>query len=289
MTRADTHLDAMLRHLGAAYYDSLHGRAAPSDVKRAVSQVAGEMGERSGTAGASAPHPRAGGGDHRLPGHHGRWHSRVADVMTRQVVTIDRITPYKDIAVLLVKHQINAIPVLSLGRHVAGVVSEADLIAARDTRAGMRKSWTGLPRYGSDRARFARLTAGQLMTSPAITIRPDASISAAAATMTSRDVKLLPVVDASGTLLGVVSRRDLLNVLLVPDDEIARQVREIIAQALESRPEPIKVTVNGGIVTLAGRLGLDIPHGAAGAVVERIWDLDGVVDVINHMVGPEPS
>jgi hypothetical protein len=28
MARTDVHLDAMLRHLGAAYYDSLHGRAA---------------------------------------------------------------------------------------------------------------------------------------------------------------------------------------------------------------------------------------------------------------------
>ena len=29
MTRTDTYLDAMLRHLGAAYYESLHGRASP--------------------------------------------------------------------------------------------------------------------------------------------------------------------------------------------------------------------------------------------------------------------
>ena len=35
MSRNDAHLDAMLRHLGAAYYDSLHGRAAPADVARA--------------------------------------------------------------------------------------------------------------------------------------------------------------------------------------------------------------------------------------------------------------
>ncbi len=31
MTRTDIHLDAMLRHLGAAYYDSLHGRASRTD------------------------------------------------------------------------------------------------------------------------------------------------------------------------------------------------------------------------------------------------------------------
>jgi hypothetical protein len=35
MTRRDTHLDAMLRHLGAAYYESLHGRASAADGARA--------------------------------------------------------------------------------------------------------------------------------------------------------------------------------------------------------------------------------------------------------------
>ena len=34
MTRRDVHLDAMLRHLGAAYYESQHGRASSADVTR---------------------------------------------------------------------------------------------------------------------------------------------------------------------------------------------------------------------------------------------------------------
>ena len=45
MTRTDTHLDAMLRHLGAAYYESLHGRAARSDVTRALDTVEEHLGE----------------------------------------------------------------------------------------------------------------------------------------------------------------------------------------------------------------------------------------------------
>ena len=46
MTRADAHLDAMLRHLGAAYYESLHGRAARSDVARALDTVEEHFGEQ---------------------------------------------------------------------------------------------------------------------------------------------------------------------------------------------------------------------------------------------------
>src|ERR1700744_2687322 len=119
MSRKDVHLDAMLRHLGAAYYDWLHGRATPPDVTRAVNQVAREMGEQAAIRHA-APDPRAaephgaGGPHHRPAMHHGRFHSRVRDIMTTDVVAVDRITPFKQIAWQLVHHQINGVPVLSL-------------------------------------------------------------------------------------------------------------------------------------------------------------------------------
>ena len=53
MTRTDAHLDAMLRHLGAAYYESLHGRAARSDVARALDTVEEHLGEQA----AACPRP----------------------------------------------------------------------------------------------------------------------------------------------------------------------------------------------------------------------------------------
>jgi hypothetical protein len=59
MTRQDMHLDAMLRHLGAAYYDSLNGRAARAEVRRAVARVASQLGDESVAHG---PGPRIPGG-----------------------------------------------------------------------------------------------------------------------------------------------------------------------------------------------------------------------------------
>jgi len=50
--------------------------------------------------------------------------------MTTPVVTVDRITPYQEIDRLLTQHKISGMPVLKMGREVAGVVSEADLLAA---------------------------------------------------------------------------------------------------------------------------------------------------------------
>src|SRR6266567_9062280 len=124
MSRTDSHLDAMLRHLGAAYYESLHGRAARSDVTRALDTVEEHLNEQ-------APQPPR----HARPGdgtRHRRWARRVSDVMTTSVVTVDRITPYQDIDRLLAEHKISGVPVLKMGRHVVGVVSESDLLAAED-------------------------------------------------------------------------------------------------------------------------------------------------------------
>jgi CBS domain-containing protein len=55
---------------------------------------------------------------------------------------VDRITPYKEIAQLRAKHKISAVPVLVMGRHVAGVVSEADLLAAQDQDARRARNGT---------------------------------------------------------------------------------------------------------------------------------------------------
>jgi CBS domain-containing protein len=291
MSRKDVHLDAMLRHLGAAYYDSLHGRATPPDVTRAANQVALEMGEQA-VARHVPPDPRAGeshravGPYHRPAMHHGRWHSRVRDIMTTDIVAIDRITPFKQIAWQLVQHQINGVPVLSLGRHVAGVVTEGDLIAARDKHAGQRKRWTGTARYSTDRSRYDRLTGEQLMTTPAITTHPDTTIAGAARLMSDHHIKLLPVVDQDGKIVGVVSRRDLLSVFLVADSEIARQVRELLNEMAPGEPGAIKVDVHCGIVTLTGHPEPELRN-QVDAAIDAAWDIDGVVDIIDHVAGSQ--
>jgi len=101
MARTDVYLDAMLRHLGAAYYESLHGRATRSDVTRALDTVEEHLGElaadRSPARASARSHPARQGDEPRRR----RWARRVSDVMTTSVVTVDRITPYQEIDRLL--------------------------------------------------------------------------------------------------------------------------------------------------------------------------------------------
>jgi CBS domain-containing protein len=275
MPRSDVHRDALARELGVSHYQSAHGKAAEGDPEHGASAQAHGAGSR----------------------HYGRYQQRVRDVMTTPVVTVSLRTHYKRIAALLAQYQISAVPVLVLGRHVAGVVSEADLLSAQERRLREAQLESGGHfRRHADVKKHQGLTAGELMTAPAITIHPDAPLPAAARLMTSRHIKRLPVVEAGtafgggvgGKLIGIVSRRDLLGVFLRPDEDIAGDVREMLAQLTQADPGDVTITVRNGVVTLAGLLGSAEEHDLIRVAGRLAWDVDGVVDVVNNLGITQP-
>ena len=97
------------------------------------------------------------------------------------------------------------------------------------------------------------------MTSPAITIHPDATLPAAARLMNSRHLKRLPVVDAGGggfggNLVGIVSRCDLLSASSAPTRTSPGRSARCSPRSC-SRTRRASQTVRNGIVTLAGHSG----------------------------------
>lgn len=306
MARTDIYLDTMLRHLGAAYYESQHGRATRSDVTRALDTVEEHLTEPASSAAPRSParppavHPAGHPAEHPVhPGHdpqRRRWARRVRDVMTTSVVTVDRITPYQDVARLLTEHRISGLPVLMMGREVAGVISEADLLAAEDKTARQaRMKAESRRRFRVRKPRHTSLNAGALMTAPAVTISPDATIPGAARVMNTHHVRRLPVVDPEGKLIGIVSRRDLLSVFLRPDPDITADARQIIDEIPFADPTKIIVIVRHGVLTLTGTA--ESPVGRhqdlVALAIQMIWDVDGVVDVRNRInevkAAAEPS
>jgi CBS domain-containing protein len=220
-------------------------------------------------------------------------HLKVDDVMTRRVATVQVGAPFKDVARLLAERKISAVPVLDNDGKLVGVVSEADLLRKEQYHEDAMPTRR---RFGSRRERVFRAKArgdfaGDVMTTPAITVGPEASVVEAAKVMIERNVKRLPVVDFDGCLVGIVSRADLLWVFLRPDDEIAEEIRtEVFAQVLLQEPT-YTVTVNNGIVMLSGRL----DRRSAVEIAERlVRAVDGVVDVVNGLTyrvddsGPSP-
>ena len=270
----------MLRHLGAAYYESLHGRAARSDVARALDTVEEHLGEQG------PPAPKRGPAPHHEELRKRRWARRVSDVMTTTVVTVDRITPYQEIDRLLTRHRISGVPVLKMGREVAGVVSETDLLAAEDERRRQARMAGSIGRrWHLRKQRHVRLTAGALMTSPAVTIGPDATIPAAARLMNTDHISRLPVVDEDGKLVGIVSRRDLLSVFLRSDAEIAHDARQVLDELPLADAKAVMAEVKHGVVTLTGTLRPEADHeqDLMPLALRLIWDIDGVVDVVNKL------
>ncbi len=119
------------------------------------------------------------------------------------------------------------------------------------------------------------------MSSPAITITPEVSIVAAARAFDRGHVSHLVVIEADGTLAGIVTPRDLLKVYLRTDDDIRREILgEVIAKYLGCDPDRAEVTVTDGIVTLRGEVERKSMVPLAAQVTRSV---EGVVNVVNEL------
>ena len=179
--------------------------------------------------------------------------AKIRDVMTGEVVAVRRDASFKEMAARLREYRVSAFPVIDENRRVIGVVSEADLLAKEalaGEQAGIPAAITGILHH-KDYKKAEGLTAGDLMTHPAVTVRSEDSIEHAARLMYTLQVKRLPVVDAGGYLVGIVSRSDLLTVFDRPDEEIhAEIVNDVILREFLVDPALYTVTVAEGVVTV---------------------------------------
>jgi CBS domain-containing protein len=207
---------------------------------------------------------------------------RVKDVMIPEVVVVTPDCGFKHIVDVLADFKVSAVPVVDDGT-VVGIVSEADLLhkvefggAVEHARRFERRA------RRTARAKAAGETARDLMSSPVVTVGPDASIGAAARLMEQHHVKRLPVVDeTTGRLVGVVARRDLLRRYLRPDADIRREiVEEVLLRTLWIDPTDIAVSVTEGRVTLGGR---PDRRSTAQIAVRLARGVDGVVSVTDHL------
>jgi CBS domain-containing protein len=135
----------------------------------------------------------------------------VASVMTKDVATVRRDTPIRDVVELMRKRSLRAVPVIDNGV-VVGIITNSDLV--KRAKLGVRLSlFPGLP--ANEQARhmdgLPQRIAQEIMTSPPVVVAMNAPLSEAAETMVRRKLKRLPVVGKSGELVGIISRLDLLR------------------------------------------------------------------------------
>lgn len=208
---------------------------------------------------------------------------KVRDVMSREVTTVPPETPLRDVARLLSEHRISGVPVVDEAGTCVGVVSEADLLPKELGRPRRPRGLDWLTGGAYDREelrRRAARTAGEAMSSPAITIEADRPVREAANAMVDRRVNRLPVTE-HGELSGIVTRADLVRAYLRMDDEIAGTVREeILRHTMWLDPDRLDVHVSEGTVRLGGNVDRRSTSRIIGKLVALV---EGVVEVRNGL------
>jgi CBS domain-containing protein len=206
---------------------------------------------------------------------------KVEDLMTRDVLTASPETSLKDVAGILSSHGVSGLPVVDADGRILGVVSEADILRKEQGRGGRRGGVLGwlLDRDELDPKLEAR-TAGEAMTSPALTIEPARPASEAARLMVEKGINRLPVV-SHDRLLGIVTRADLVRAFHRPDEEIEREISgDVLLQTLWIDPNRISIGVSNGEVSLSGKVETRTQAELVEAYVRRV---PGVVDVRSEL------
>lgn len=189
----------------------------------------------------------------------------IQDLMTRPAVTVTPDTPVPVAAALLSGRGFTMLPVVDGTGRLMGTVTEADLLRDRiapDPRRTAARIGAE-PRTSRPAARVA-----EVMREDVLATVPDADVAELVRRMADRAVRAVPVL-ADGVVIGVISRRDVLEAITRCDAAIAHDVRRAVDAMGGSW-----VTVTSGMVTVQVREPSD-RH----AVARTAAEIRGVVDV----------
>ena len=202
--------------------------------------------------------------------------------MTKRVHVASPMTPFKLLVRLIEENRISAIPIVDQNGVPVGLVSEGDLLfKERIEELETSTDLLHLRRRQRERAKAEGLTAADVMTSPAITVRTDARLADAARLMHERNVRQLVVVDDRGKIAGIVSRGDVLQVFLRTDEDLREEIVEgIIPSLILTSDDPIGVDVRYSVVTLDGEVDRKSDVEVLGRMTRAV---DGVVGVVNGL------
>ncbi|MEA2453220.1 MAG: hypothetical protein QOG04_1930 [Actinomycetota bacterium] len=214
---------------------------------------------------------------------------RVKDVMTSLVVMVYPNDSIQQVAGRLIRNHISGAPVVKDGK-VLGVISESDIVQALMGPANVDKGLATthvlslILRTIPTEHKHVRLV-GDVMSTSVVTVGPEDSLFRAAQLLDRHGIKRLPVVDADGYLLGILSRGDLIRAMTRSDAEILTDVRETLAVLGDDVFEDLSITADDGVVVLGGtadrlstrNIAIDLASRVVG-VVEVADRLDFTVD-----------
>jgi CBS-domain-containing membrane protein len=200
----------------------------------------------------------------------------VKDVMGEVTVAVREDAGFADIIAAMKRYAVTAVTVVDGGLRPVGVVTMDDLLLKETDVTGRRLFESRKQR--AEHLKAQAVTAAELMTSPALTVGPTTPVRDAARLMHQRKIKQLPVVDpGTGRLVGTLDQSDALRVFTRPEKELAADVRAVLPGTLSFR-------IDGGVVTVSGRVS-QLAEGLA--LIEAVRRVEGVVDVMSELLHSE--
>ena len=143
---------------------------------------------------------------------------KVEEVMSTEVVYVERKTPLREVAQLMAQRRVSGVPVLEADGAVAGVISETDFLSTM----GDEKSRTFMDVVADClsggrclAAPMRAQTAQDVMSSPAVTVSPETPLMEVANIMAAQGINRVPVINEAGKLVGIASRADVVRSSLV--------------------------------------------------------------------------
>lgn len=143
----------------------------------------------------------------------------IQDIMTKEVITVREDDTIEKSANLLSTHDLSGLPVVDNEGYVIGIISEGDLIkhnsevqvpAFLEILGGI--IYLDNPnKYLDDVKKSMGNLVKNAMTKDVIKVSPNEEVEVAAALLVRNKIKRLPVLDEEGKLIGIVSRRDIMN------------------------------------------------------------------------------
>ncbi len=191
-----------------------------------------------------------------------------ADVMTPNPATVRPDTKLAAAVTLFIENRVSGLPVLDEAGRLVGILTEGDLLRRAETGTERRPHWYetlfSQPRLAGEYVRTHAQTVADIMTRDVVSVTAGTRLIDAVRLMEERHVRRLPVLDRpGGTLLGIISRADLVRALarvletppapLAGDEAIRTHIlNEIKAQPWAPSLRDIAITVKDGTVTLSG-------------------------------------
>lgn len=223
-----------------------------------------------------------------------------ADIMTTKVITVQTDTSVREIAGLLLKHRISAVPVVDAERRVVGIVSEGDLMRRPEGDTDQRRSWWLEVIFSSEEkaAEYIKShgrTASDVMSRNVLTVREDTPVNEIAGLLETHHIKRVPVI-GDGRLVGIVSRANLLHGLAAQGAESPafswsndRLIREKLLHVLSEEAGLdaglINVIVDDGVVQLWGIVDTNNEKKAAQIAAETMPGVKAVENNLGKLPG----